>query len=61
MITVKPWTANGVHLLTEVPAAYACDSCGSLAQMPSIARLRLAWTVPLTPARNHPPIGNAFT
>jgi hypothetical protein len=42
-------------------AAYACYCCGSLTQMKSIARLRLAWTVPLTQALDHPPSGSAFT
>jgi len=47
--------------VTGGPAVYACDSCGSLAQMQSIAQLRLTWAVPLTQARDDPPSADAFS
>jgi WD40 repeat protein len=61
LIPVNPWAANGIQLLTGGPAVYACDSCGSLAQMQSAARLRLAWATALTPAHDDPPSGDAFS
>ena len=61
LISVNAWAADGIHLLTGGPSIYACDACGSLTQMQSIAQLRLAWAVPLTPARDHPPSNNAFS
>jgi len=61
LIPVSPWAADGIQLLTGGPAIYACDSCGSLAQMQSIAQLRLTWAVPLTRARDDPPSADAFS
>jgi hypothetical protein len=61
LISVNAWAADGIHLLTGAPSIYACDACGSLTQMQSIAQLRLAWAVPLTPGRDYPPSGNAFS
>jgi WD40 repeat protein len=58
---VNPWAADGIQLLTGGPAVYACDSCGSLTQLQSIARLRLAWATALTPAHDHPPSADAFS
>jgi WD40 repeat protein len=61
MVPFSAWAADGIHLLTGGPAVYSCDSCGSLSQMQSAARLRLAWAVPLTTQHDHPPSGNAFS
>jgi WD40 repeat protein len=58
---VNPWAADGVQLLTGGPAVYACDSCGSLPQLQSAARLRLAWATALTPTHDHPPSADAFS
>ena len=61
LVPVNAWAADGIHLLTGGPAVYACDACGSLTQMQSAAQLRLDWAVPLTPARDDPPGGDAFS
>jgi WD40 repeat protein len=58
---VTAWAPDGVQVLTGAPAVYACDACGSLAQLQSIAATRLAWAVPLTPGHDDPPSGNAFS
>ena len=61
LVPVSAWAPDGERLLTGAPAVYDCDACGSPARLQSIAASRLAWAIPLTPAREHPPDGNAFS
>ena len=61
LVPVSPWAPDGIHLLTGAAGIYACDSCGSLPQMQSIAQSRLNWAVPLTPAHDDPPSDTAFS
>ena len=57
---VDPWAPDGVHLIDGAPAVYACDACGSLAQLQAAAALRLAWAETLTQHSDHPASSNAF-
>ena len=61
IIPLSAWASDGIHLLTGAPNLYACDACGSLAQMQEAATLRLAWATPLTPAHDVPPSNNSFS
>jgi WD40 repeat protein len=55
------WAHDGVRVLTGATAVYNCDACGPLARLESAAVARLAWGIPLTPARDHPPDENSFS
>ena len=61
LVPVSPWAPDGIHLLTGNAGIYTCDSCGSLAQMQSIAQSRLQWAVPLTPTHDDPPSNSSFS
>jgi hypothetical protein len=49
------WAPNGIDVLAGGNAVYACDACGSLAQMQEAAQTRLAWEAPLSAAHDVPP------
>jgi WD40 repeat protein len=56
----QPWAPNGIDLLAGDAAIYACDACGSVAQMEQAAQTRLAWQRPLSVAHDVPPGGNPY-
>ncbi len=56
---VEPWSPSGVEVLAG-NAVYACDACGTLAQLQARAAVRLRWTTPLSTARPSPPAGDPY-
>jgi WD40 repeat protein len=56
----QPWAANGIDVIAGGAAVYACDACGSLAQLQATAQTRLAWKTPLSPAHDVPPPGDPY-
>lgn len=56
---MQPWAANGINVLAG-EAIYACDACGSLAQMQQAARIRIAWLRPLSVAHDQVPPGDPY-
>jgi WD40 repeat protein len=56
----QPWAPNGIDVLAGNGTIYACDACGSPAQMEQTARTRLAWRRALTAAQKAPPRGDPY-
>ena len=44
---VNPWSSEGIHVLAGNGAIYACDACGSAAQMLSNAESHISWFQPI--------------
>lgn len=59
LLPAQPWAANDAELLAG-NAIYACDACGSLAELQAAAASRIAWSQPLTPASEHPPVTDPY-
>ncbi len=56
----EPWAPNGVDVLAGDGGVYACDACGSTAQLQRAAETRLAWLKALSINDPTAPPGNPF-
>jgi hypothetical protein len=54
-----PWSPNGRDVLVE-EAVYTCSACGRLDELQAAARTRMAWSAPLSSAKDGPPRGDPF-
>jgi WD40 repeat protein len=55
----QPWAPDGTGLLAG-NARYACDACGSLAELQAAAASRIAWARPLSAGSDHPPATSPY-
>jgi WD40 repeat protein len=55
----QPWAPDGAELLIG-NALYACNACGSLAELQAAAASKISWARPLSASSDHPPATNPY-